>query len=84
MRRNNKLSLVFKLGHSPPFITFLIDVFNTGRTVIIEKGKESGVYIKSADSNQALQEMWYKIRVCFIGIIPGQCTEKELGCMVDI
>jgi len=46
MRRSNKLSLVFKLGHSPPFITFLIDTFNTGRTVIFEKSKESGANIK--------------------------------------
>ena len=59
MRRYNKLSLIIKLGHSPPFITFLIDTFNTGRIVIIEKGKEGGKYIKSAANNQALQKVWY-------------------------
>jgi len=59
MRRNSKLGLMIKPGHSPPFITFLIDMFNTGRTVIIEKGKKNGAYIESADSDQALQEMRY-------------------------
>ena len=59
MRKNNKLGLTIKPGHSPPFITFLIEMFNTGRTVIIEKSEKIGAYIKSADSNQALQKMRY-------------------------
>ena len=57
MRRYNKLGVIIKLGLSPPFITFLIEMFNTGRTVIIEKSEKIGVYIKSADSDQALQKM---------------------------
>jgi len=38
------------LGHSPPFIAFLFEMFNTGRTVIIEKSEKSGANIECADS----------------------------------
>ena len=38
------------LGYSPPFSNFLIEIFNTGRTVIIEKKGQDGASGKRADS----------------------------------
>ena len=38
------------LGYSPPFKYFLIEILNTGRTVIIEKKGQGGANRKRADS----------------------------------
>ena len=59
-------------------------MFNTGRTVIIEKSEKSGANIECADSGQVLQKMQHRDRVRLIRNVPRKRTEKEFGCMADI
>lgn len=39
------------IGYSPPFSTFLIEIFNTGRKLIIERNKMVGADKEHTDSS---------------------------------
>ena len=67
------------LGYSPPFCAFLIEQFNTGRVLVLEKYIMDGAPQKRAGGAAVLQALQCETRVSILRPTPGERAAKKPG-----